>query len=168
MIMLMQTDHPFHNHIFSKTKAKESQQLHHKISSKKKHQNQTHSPWRGQRIADCSRPHSCWPKDSDDPSSWCISYRYYKKQTNRREDHSSYKTRRETAKYKWLELKWICKAQQDSSGSFEIEKKMTSSEVINTLLDFFKRNNIFYSSRRHSINQKWQYRHLQWFKRSLF
>lgn len=32
--------------------------------------------WKEQRISGSFLPHSYWPRDSDDPSSWCIVYKY--------------------------------------------------------------------------------------------
>lgn len=35
-----------------------------------------YSQWKVQRISDSSLPHSYWPRDSGDPSSWYIFYKY--------------------------------------------------------------------------------------------
>lgn len=35
--------------------------------------------WKVQRISDSFLPHSYWPRDSGDPSSWCIFYKYCRK-----------------------------------------------------------------------------------------
>lgn len=38
------------------------------------------SQWTEQRISDSSLPRSYWPKDSGDPSSECIFYKYCRQQ----------------------------------------------------------------------------------------